>query len=846
MSQSPLGESENPPVLVLSSLRESHPFQERRIILNEVIKVGRSVARLKPAPNNAIFDCKVLSRSHALIWYKDGKFWLRDTNSSNGTFVNNTRVHKKAGEDFSDREIFSGDIIRFGVDVVERDTTHGCIIAQVTIYLGNGCEAKPNLDQAGVVNGMVGASAFHSEQVFLLFHLANEALFREQSLVDKLDDLKRLVTDVQEMSENSWQAMLREDRLLEKVALYESQLSMLKENLPQDSLQNHLFQALEDKMNLEKASKIMLARILEEKTEAMTKAADLENSLTDSERECARLREVCENTQEAYRTIADEFRTKVKELEQLEQQLKNVTTEKDDLESQLKERVKEAEALQDVMSNVKSNIRNRFTKVPSSNMDDIKESVPAVNGLDNGPTESAEQLGDKVNIAERLQSSLSQRVDAARDKMIITELNELDRLCEVQALLANSEVNFEQMLDSTSDCISSHLSDSVRQFNQSMQLIRSLQDELSTLDQLKTSLMHGFKDTNSIPSTVSCDTSTPLSDSKPDQPDQPNQSDDVSSQLDEKVISEDGFSSALDRAKQLAAHLALSQARAELNLDRYFAQQNHQKAPNVCHTSGDVCASVPSKTGESKNVYDSTDEITTESKVSALTTSIPATESQSTQNSRSCKAESSLDEIEVTQMRRDLLAALSECEQYRLKASEYREQDASKTELLMSVREECDALRSRIAEIESEVATSREDHQRLVSEARRARTEADELRQERDSLTEQVSICHQQMEQLRATLAETLIRTKRPGSQPNSTSNVACNSPETIVNIQSMPNEVQHAMPTEQNKCIATPNSETAVSSPPTQLGITPLFAIIPIMVLLCAVMVIIFSKFAG
>ncbi|TPP57323.1 hypothetical protein FGIG_08159 [Fasciola gigantica] len=598
-------------------------------------------------------------------------------------------------------------------------------------------------------------------------------------------------------------------------------------------------------MNLEKASKIRLARILEGTTEAMTKAADLENSPTDSKRECARLREVCENTQGAYRTVADEFRTKVKELEQLEQQLKNVTTEEDDFESQLKERVKEAEALKDVTSNVKSNIRNRFTKVSSSNMDDIKESVPAVNGLDNGPTKSAEQLGDKVNIAERLQSSLNQRVNAARDKMIITELNELDRLCEVQALLANSEANFEQMLDSTSDCISSHLSDSVRKFNQSMQLIRSLQDELSTLDQLKTSLMHGFKDTNSISSTVSCDISTPLSDTKPDQPDQPNLSDDVSSQLDEKVISEDGFSSALDRAKQLAAHLALSQARAELNLDRCFAQKSHQKAPSVCYTSGDVCASVPSKTSESKNVYDSTDEITTDSKVSTLATSIPVTESQSTQNSRSCKAESSVDEIEVTQMRRDLLAPLSECEQYRLKASEYRERGAFKTELLMSVREECDALRSRIAELESEVATIREDHQLLVSEARRARTEADELRQERDLLREQVSVCHQQMEQLRATLTETLIRTKRPGSQPNSTSNVACNSPETIGNIQSMPNEVQHAMPTEQNKCVATPNSETAVSSPLTQLGITPLSPIIPIKVLLCAVMVIIFSKFA-
>ncbi|TPP47651.1 putative SLAP [Fasciola gigantica] len=163
----------------------------------------------------------------------------------------------------------------------------------------------------------------------------------------------------------------------------------------------------------------------------------------------------------------------------------------------------------------------------------------------------------------------------------------------------------------------------------------------------------------------------------------------------------------------------------------------------------------------------------------------------------------------------------------------------------MSVRKECDASRSRMAEIESEVATSREDHQRLVSKARRARTEANELRQERDSLTEQVSVCHQQTEQLRATLAETLIRTKRPGSQPNSTLNLTCNSPETIVNIQSTPNEVQRAMPTEQDKCIAKPNLGTAVSSPPMQMGITPLLAITPIMVLLCAVMVIIFSKSA-
>jgi hypothetical protein len=51
----------------------SHPFQERCIPLNEQVKIGRAVARLKALQNNAIFDCKVLSRQHAKLWYEDGK-----------------------------------------------------------------------------------------------------------------------------------------------------------------------------------------------------------------------------------------------------------------------------------------------------------------------------------------------------------------------------------------------------------------------------------------------------------------------------------------------------------------------------------------------------------------------------------------------------------------------------------------------------------------------------------------------------------------------------------------------------------------------------------------------------
>lgn len=55
----------------------SHIFQERTLTLDQPIKIGRSVARAKPTSTNAIFDCKVLSRHHALLWYEDGKFYLQ-------------------------------------------------------------------------------------------------------------------------------------------------------------------------------------------------------------------------------------------------------------------------------------------------------------------------------------------------------------------------------------------------------------------------------------------------------------------------------------------------------------------------------------------------------------------------------------------------------------------------------------------------------------------------------------------------------------------------------------------------------------------------------------------------
>lgn len=66
------------PYAVMSNKENSCPFFERRIGLMVPVKVGRAIARVRPAPDNAIFDCKVLSRNHALLWYQDGKVSLHN------------------------------------------------------------------------------------------------------------------------------------------------------------------------------------------------------------------------------------------------------------------------------------------------------------------------------------------------------------------------------------------------------------------------------------------------------------------------------------------------------------------------------------------------------------------------------------------------------------------------------------------------------------------------------------------------------------------------------------------------------------------------------------------------
>ncbi|KAL1007836.1 hypothetical protein UPYG_G00092260 [Umbra pygmaea] len=316
---------------VFSCRPNSHPFQERHVYLDEPVKIGRSVARCRPAQNNATFDCKVLSRNHALVWFdhKTGKFYLQDTKSSNGTFINSQRL-SRGSEESPPCEVLSGDIIQFGVDVTEntRKVTHGCIVSTIKLFLPDGMEARRRSEviQAPlpipVDKVAANTPSMYSQELFQLSQYLQEALHREQMLEQKLATLQRLLASTQEASETSWQALIDEDRLLSRLEVMGSQLQAYSKSQTEDGVRKELVAMQEEKQHYETTAKESLRRVLQEKIEVVRKLSEVERSLSNTEDECTHLKEMNEKNQDELRELANKYNGAVNEIKDLTDKIK--------------------------------------------------------------------------------------------------------------------------------------------------------------------------------------------------------------------------------------------------------------------------------------------------------------------------------------------------------------------------------------------------------------------------------------------------------------------------------------------------------------------------------------------
>ncbi|XP_060059034.1 sarcolemmal membrane-associated protein isoform X22 [Erinaceus europaeus] len=368
-----------PSALAIFTCRpNSHPFQERHVYLDEPIKIGRSVARCRPAQNNATFDCKVLSRNHALVWFdhKTGKFYLQDTKSSNGTFINSQRL-SRGSEESPPCEILSGDIIQFGVDVTENTrkgtVTHGCIVSTIKLFLPDGMEARLRSDvihaplPSPVDKVAANTPSMYSQELFQLSQYLQEALHREQMLEQKLATLQRLLAITQEASDTSWQALIDEDRLLSRLEVMGNQLQACSKNQTEDSLRKELIALQEDKHNYETTAKESLRRVLQEKIEVVRKLSEVERSLSNTEDECTHLREMNERTQEELRELANKYNGAVNEIKDLSDKLKVAEGKQEEIQQKGQAEKKELQHKIDEMEEKEQELQAKIEALQADN-----------------------------------------------------------------------------------------------------------------------------------------------------------------------------------------------------------------------------------------------------------------------------------------------------------------------------------------------------------------------------------------------------------------------------------------------------------------------------------------------
>ena len=113
------------PQAILALLPLTGTFERKHITVPyypEVLRIGRQTnAKTVPTPINGYFDSKVLSRQHAEVWAdRNGKIWIRDVKSSNGTFVNGVRLSQE-NRDSEPHELREHDTLELGIDIVSED-----------------------------------------------------------------------------------------------------------------------------------------------------------------------------------------------------------------------------------------------------------------------------------------------------------------------------------------------------------------------------------------------------------------------------------------------------------------------------------------------------------------------------------------------------------------------------------------------------------------------------------------------------------------------------------------------------------------------------------------------------
>eukprot|EP01147_Barroeca_monosierra_P000605 gene605-3915_t len=239
------------PKLILTPVQDVPGKKEivREIHLSSKVMVGRAVPNKKlPSKDNAIFENRVLSRSHAEIWHESENgnclIYIRDTGSSNGTYLNMHRLsnNNEKSEPFP---LKTGDQLRLGVDVVESTSTHKCVVLNVKIILPTSVTpieeiltADPKLLESASrealmiqINQLRNAYLSTCKDLAAMEKELTQTQVTEQKLGERVCSLNNTLESLLSHLNDNIEEKVNHDRLIDRMAMLEQQLDFFRRRI---------------------------------------------------------------------------------------------------------------------------------------------------------------------------------------------------------------------------------------------------------------------------------------------------------------------------------------------------------------------------------------------------------------------------------------------------------------------------------------------------------------------------------------------------------------------------------------------------------------------------------------
>nr|CAD7258450.1 unnamed protein product [Timema shepardi] len=329
----------------------------------------------------------------------------------------------------------------------------------------------------------------------------SEALQREQLLENKLATLQRLVETTRQASDLGWKSLIDEDRLLSRVEVLENQLQIYSKNFAEDKLREELRKLQEDKCQYQGSAKESLRKVLQEKLEAIQKLQDIERTLSNTEDECARLKELCERSQQDLQDLAHKYCQQLQKVEELTSQLQetedqhrevceHLEQEKLELQARIQEQLEAERALQIRLEALQADgdltqkklvaLQSHLHTLKSNDDDDDVDTK-----LDTDNIKSTDSTGTQVDIIlERIEPSSEDNM-----KDVLQNTHE-----EIEILQHQLNLSEEELKESHArvDELITQLEETRDHEDSSAETIQQLQERLKSLE---LDLERGYLDT---------------------------------------------------------------------------------------------------------------------------------------------------------------------------------------------------------------------------------------------------------------------------------------------------------------------------------------------------------------